>query len=196
MNRPKSLQWHCLNPEIQAAPAKTSPSTFLFLQTKFSKNRPIRRETGEPPSRSISLSQPQQDNRLGRPTPLLVGNTKPQRRANSGPAAGGGGDIFTVVTRVNSLQHRQMTFLKTAGGTPGYARRRARYRRRMWRLSRPTASAAQADCAICRRPMSGSAPSPASRAPLPPPLTQAPRPRKRSRSGQIPAATLGRLPAN
>ena len=100
---PKSRSRRQTDPKTRMAPAKTSPSTFLFLLTRLSKNRtaPSRdRQAAQPID--FTLSAATRLNRPGRSPPLLVGNTKPQRRANSGPAAGGRGDILRPIPPVNS----------------------------------------------------------------------------------------------
>ena len=98
-------------PEPQA-PAKTSPSTLLFLQTRLSKNRPNRRETEGPPSRSILLSRPQQGEPVGPVDPIACREHQTARKHH--PAAGGRGDIFTVIHPVNSRGRARTVFLNAA----------------------------------------------------------------------------------
>ena len=102
MNRPKSLSRR--RPDRNLDDARKDLAVHASLSSNQIVKEPaqLSSKTDAPPSRSISLSRPQQANRRGRSTNCLSGTTKQWRRANSGPAAGGRGDIFTGPTAVNT----------------------------------------------------------------------------------------------
>ena len=155
-------------------PQRPRRPRFSFFKTRLSKNRPDCRETGKPPSRSISLSRPQQENRPSRSTPLLVGNHQtPEARQARCPAAGGRVDIFTVDPPVNTARPTIPIFLDGPAMLQTDDRNLG------------SSSADSMPLTSCSAP-SASAPLPADDAPVD-------RLRRRlptSRSGQIPAASF------